>query len=142
MIQFTPVGDSGVLAVCGSEISEQVNAQVMALDAAVQAAQLPGVVETVPTYAALLVTLDPLQTDADTLIPALRRLWDAFPRSQHRGRAAGGGAGVLRRRLRPRPGLCGTARRADRTAGHRHPLRQDYRSAGVPAGVPVPGRHG
>ena len=48
MIQFTPVGDSGVLAVCGSEISEQVNAQVMALDAAVQAAQLPGVVETVP----------------------------------------------------------------------------------------------
>ena len=66
MIQFTPVGDSGVLAVCGSEISEQVNAQVMALDAAVQAAQLPGVVETVPTYAALLVTLDPLQTDADT----------------------------------------------------------------------------
>lgn len=38
MIQFTPVGDSGVLAVCGSEISEQVNAQVMALDAAVQAA--------------------------------------------------------------------------------------------------------
>lgn len=34
MIQFTPVGDSGVLAVCGSEISEQVNAQVMALDAA------------------------------------------------------------------------------------------------------------
>lgn len=79
MIQFTPVGDSGVLAVCGSEISEQVNAQVMALDAAVQAAQLPGVVETVPTYAALLVTLDPLQTDADTLIPALRRLWDALP---------------------------------------------------------------
>ena len=58
MIQFTPVGDSGVLAVCGSEISEQVNAQVMALDAAVQAAQLPGVVETVPTYAALLVTLE------------------------------------------------------------------------------------
>ncbi len=79
MIQFTPVGDSGVLAVCGSEISEQVNAQVMALDAAVQAAQLLGVVETVPTYAALLVTLDPLQTDADTLIPALRRLWDALP---------------------------------------------------------------
>ena len=79
MIQFTPVGDSGVLAVCGSEISEQVNAQVMALDAAVQAAQLPGVVETVPTYAALLVTLDPLQTDADTLIPALRCLWDALP---------------------------------------------------------------
>ena len=34
MIQSTPVGDSGALAVCGSEISEQVNAQVMALDAA------------------------------------------------------------------------------------------------------------
>ena len=136
MIQFTPVGDSGVLAVCGSEISEQVNAQVMALDAAVQAAQLPGVVETVPTYAALLVTLDPLQTDADTLIPALRRLWDALPPVS--STAAG------RLGLRPRPGLCGTARRADRTAGHRHPLRAGlpHFYAGVPAGVPVPGRHG
>lgn len=145
MIQFTPVGDSGVLAVCGSEISEQVNAQVMALDAAVQAAQLPGVVETVPTYAALLVTLDPLQTDADTLIPALRRLWDALPpvSSTAAGRLVevpvcyGGDYG-------PRPGLCGTARRADRTAGHRHPLRAGlpHFYAGVPAGVPVPGRHG
>ena len=38
-----------------------------ALRSAAAAAQLPGVVETVPTYAALLVTLDPLQTDADTL---------------------------------------------------------------------------
>ena len=136
MIQFTPVGDSGVLAVCGSEISEQVNAQVMALDAAVQAAQLPGVVETVPTYAALLVTLDPLQTDADTLIPALRRLWDALPPVS--STAAGRLVEV------PRPGLCGTARRADRTAGHRHPLRAGlpHFYAGVPAGVPVPGRHG
>ena len=35
--------------------------------------------KTLATYAALLVTLDPLQTDADTLIPALRRLWDALP---------------------------------------------------------------
>lgn len=145
MIQFTPVGDSGVLAVCGSEISEQVNAQVMALDAAVQAAQLPGVVETVPTYAALLVTLDPLQTDADTLIPVLRRLWDALlpVNSTAAGRLVevpvcyGGD-------LRPRPGLCGTARRADRAAGHRHPLRAGlpHFYAGVPAGVPVPGRHG
>ena len=143
MIQFTPVGDSGVLAVCGSEISEQVNAQVMALDAAVQAAQLPGVVETVPTYAALLVTLDPLQTDADTLIPALRRLWDALPpvSSTAAGRLVevpvcyGGDYG---------PDLAFVARRADRTAGHRHPLRAGlpHFYAGVPAGVPVPGRHG
>ena len=71
MIQFTPVGDSGVLAVCGSEISEQVNAQVMALDAAVQAAQLPGVVETVPTYAALLDFLAAHRLSRSDLIVAL-----------------------------------------------------------------------
>ena len=82
-IQFVPVGDCGVLAVCGDAIDEAVNARVMALDRAVQDARLPGVTETVPTYAALLVCYDPLQTDPDTLTPALQRLAGELTRAQN-----------------------------------------------------------
>ena len=82
-IQFVPVGDCGVLAVCGDAIDETVNARVMALDRAVQDARLPGVTETVPTYAALLVCYDPLQTDPDTLTPALQRLAGELTRAQN-----------------------------------------------------------
>ena len=82
-IQFVPVGDCGVLAVCGDAINEAVNARVMALDRAVQDARLPGVTETVPTYAALLVCYDPLQTDPDTLTPALQRLAGELTRVQN-----------------------------------------------------------
>ena len=82
-IQFVPVGDCGVLAVCGDAIDEAVNARVMALDRAGQDARLPGVTETVPTYAALLVCYDPLQTDPDTLTPALQRLAGELTRAQN-----------------------------------------------------------
>ena len=67
MIQFTPVGDSGVLAVCGSEISEQVNAQVMALDAAVQAARTVNR-QKVPVYQADLTMIQ------NTFMAALREV--------------------------------------------------------------------
>ncbi|MGN0983649.1 MAG: 5-oxoprolinase subunit PxpB [Gemmiger sp.] len=89
-LTFTPVGDCGVLAVCGASIDEAVNARVMALDRAVRTAALPGVTETVPTYAALLIRYDPLRTDPDALTAALRRL----AASLRRGRG-GPGAGRL-----------------------------------------------
>lgn len=73
-ITFTPVADCAVLAVCGTDIDEAVNARVMALDRAVRAAALPGVTETVPTYAALLVRYDPLLTEPDALTAALQAL--------------------------------------------------------------------
>ena len=110
-IQFVPVGDCGVLAVCGDAIDEAVNARVMALDRAVQDARLPGVTETVPTYAALLVCYDPLQTDPDTLTPALQRLAGELTRAQNHaagGRRVevrvcyGGGSGLDERLFCPR----------------------------------------
>ena len=72
--ELYPVGDSGVLAVCGQQIAEAVGDRVTALDAAVQAARLPGVVETVPAFASLLVRYDPLATDYDTVARALAGL--------------------------------------------------------------------
>lgn len=66
-VELFPVGDCGLLAVCGQKIDEGVGDRVSALDAAVRQARLPGVIETVPAFASLLVRYDPLRTDYDTL---------------------------------------------------------------------------
>ncbi len=59
-MKFLVAGDSAVIAEFGNEISEEVNARVVALDRALRARALSGVVETVPTYRSLLVNYDPL----------------------------------------------------------------------------------
>ena len=73
-VSLFPVGDSGVLAVFQQEISKEVSAQVFALDAAVRAAGLPGLGETVPAFASLLIRYDPLQTDYDRVAQAVSSL--------------------------------------------------------------------
>ena len=47
----------------GTTVDPDLNARVLALDAALNAAKVPGVVETVPTYRSLLVHVDPLVAD-------------------------------------------------------------------------------
>ncbi len=47
----------------GDRIDEAVNARVIALDTALRKQPCDGMLETVPAYAALLVTFDPLVTD-------------------------------------------------------------------------------
>lgn len=85
--ELFPVGDCALLAVCGSKIDEAVGDKVSALDGAVHAANLPGVVETVPAFASLLVRYDPLRTDYDTLAAALGPLVQKTrPRRHHGGR--------------------------------------------------------
>lgn len=59
----------------GTTVDPDLNARVLALDAALNAAKMPGIVETVPTYRSLLVHVDPLVADpaqlaADTLAMA------------------------------------------------------------------------
>lgn len=70
-VQLFPEGDCGLLAVCGDKIDDRVGDRVTALDVAIRAARLPGVVETVPAFASLLVRYDPLLTDYDTLAAAV-----------------------------------------------------------------------
>ncbi len=88
-VTFSPAGDAAVLAVCGASISEAVSARVMALDAAIRAARLPGVTETIPAYASLLVCCDPLQTDPDALTERLRVLTADLPEPSGSGKEAG-----------------------------------------------------
>jgi KipI family sensor histidine kinase inhibitor len=60
-------GDAALSVEFGSDIAPEVSARVLALDAAVRDAAFPGVVETVPTYRALLVEFDPVATDVAAL---------------------------------------------------------------------------
>ena len=47
----------------GATVDPDLNARVLALDAALNAAKVPGIVEMVPTYRSLLVHVDPLVAD-------------------------------------------------------------------------------
>ena len=69
MLPFTvhPVGDCALLAGFTQRIASEIGAAVAALNSRVLAAKLPGVTETVPAFASLLVVYDPLVTDYDTL---------------------------------------------------------------------------
>ena len=60
-------GDSGVSIEFGDQINEHINAQVLALDAALMTLNPVGVIETVPTYRALLIHYDPVATTYDTV---------------------------------------------------------------------------
>lgn len=69
-----PCGDGAVSVDFGNVIDLGVNARVRALDAALQEAPPPGLIETVPTYRSLLVVFDPLASDYDGLLAHLEAL--------------------------------------------------------------------
>jgi KipI family sensor histidine kinase inhibitor len=72
--RLLPNGDAAVSVEFGDSIDTKVNASVLAFDLAVQQAGMPGVIETVPTYRALMVHLDPLTADHSKLFDALLQL--------------------------------------------------------------------
>ncbi|HYL79580.1 MAG TPA: carboxyltransferase domain-containing protein, partial [Candidatus Acidoferrum sp.] len=57
--RFLPAGDRGLVVEFGSEVSPAINAQVRALDAALAAARVSGVIESVPTYRSLGIEYNP-----------------------------------------------------------------------------------
>ena len=57
---IVPLGDSAVLVQLGDEIDPAVNQRVHTLSNLIAASAIPGIVETVPAYATLLVHYDPL----------------------------------------------------------------------------------
>lgn len=73
-LRFLPCGDAAVTVEFGSEIDPAVNARVLALDAAINAAKLPGLIETVPTYRSLMVQFDPLAFDYGAFEARVRAL--------------------------------------------------------------------
>ena len=67
-------GDRAVSVELGDGISREVNARVLALDYLIRAEAPPGVLETVPSYRALLVYYDPLVVGYTEVVEALRGL--------------------------------------------------------------------
>lgn len=67
-----PLGDSSLLIRLGDGIDLATNLRVHVLDARLRQASLPGIVETVPAYATLLVHYDPLIATVGQLTEALK----------------------------------------------------------------------
>jgi allophanate hydrolase subunit 1 len=71
-------GDAALTIEFGSVIDPALLAAVNALDAAIvrlqQAGELPGVIETMPTFRSLTLFFDPLVTDRDAVLATLLRL--------------------------------------------------------------------
>lgn len=60
-VKLLPHGDRAISVVFPEEISEEVNARVLALCGAIDEAKIPGIINCVPGYHTLLVEYDPLQ---------------------------------------------------------------------------------
>ena len=66
-IQFLPAGDQAVVVEFGSVIDPDINALVHRTAAAIEASDIEGVLEMVPTYRSLLIYYDPLQVSLPNL---------------------------------------------------------------------------
>ena len=72
--RLLPVGDAAVSVEFGNTIDPTINAQVAALDLAIAVSELPGIIETVPTYRSLLICYEPAELDFASLVSAVRDL--------------------------------------------------------------------
>ncbi len=66
--RFLPSGDAAVTVEFGATVDPRLNGLVLKLDEQIAAMDLPGLVETVPTYRSLLVQFDPLSFDYDSFV--------------------------------------------------------------------------
>jgi len=73
--KYLPSGDRALTVEFDERISAEASAAVVALDHAIAAAAIPGIVETVPTYRSLLVFFDPVVIRRSALVEAIAGLW-------------------------------------------------------------------
>ena len=72
--KFLDSGEGALVVEFGREVNPDVNARVMALDAALDAEKVTGVVELVPTYRSLMIHYDPLVLPRAALIARIEGL--------------------------------------------------------------------
>ena len=73
-VRFLLTGDTSVSVEFGNEISEEINARIRAFNMALADSKLPGFVESVPSYGALMIHYDPGVILYDPLVQQLRQL--------------------------------------------------------------------
>ncbi len=85
--RFLPAGETALVVEFGTTIDAGVNDRVRALDRALAAQRIDGIVETVPTYRSLMIHFDPRILSTATLIARIRGLEpepdDAGPAPAH-----------------------------------------------------------
>ena len=72
--RFLPLGDSALTVEFANAIDPAINASVQALDRAIAASNLPGIIETAPSFRSLLIIYEPETIGAEALVDELRRL--------------------------------------------------------------------
>src|SRR4051794_12021711 len=71
--RIVPAGDAALIVEFDERIDPIVNARTIACAEAIQAANVAGVRDVVPTYRSVAVYFDPLHTDYDALVACLER---------------------------------------------------------------------
>jgi KipI family sensor histidine kinase inhibitor len=84
--RFLPAGDAGIVIEFGDAIDPGINTLVLSLDAAINAAGIAGVIETVPTYRSLLIQIDPLVFDVEQFSGQIRALLHGLDAQSVKGR--------------------------------------------------------
>jgi KipI family sensor histidine kinase inhibitor len=79
--RFAPVGDSALTVEFDDAIDPKINARVQALDRAIAVSNLPGIVETVPSFRSLTILYEPEAIDLESLTEKLLPLLDDEPRA-------------------------------------------------------------
>lgn len=72
--RFLPAGDKGVVIEFGNSISKEINKKIRSLMLAIEQAELPGIMELIPTYRSLLVLYEPLAWKYGDLILQLEKI--------------------------------------------------------------------
>lgn len=73
-VRFLLTGDTSLSVEFGNEISQAINTRIRAFNIALERSDIPGIVETVPTYRSLMVHYDPGVIRYDPLVKALEGL--------------------------------------------------------------------
>ena len=77
--RFLPAGECALVVEFGATIDPVLNDRVLALDAALSARRLDGIVETVPTYRSLMIYFEPRLWSHEALVGVLQSLESAPP---------------------------------------------------------------
>jgi KipI family sensor histidine kinase inhibitor len=71
-VRFLPAGDTALVVEFGDRVERALSDRVLQLSRQIDAARLPGVVESVPTFRSLMVHYDPAVTDGERLMGEIR----------------------------------------------------------------------
>ncbi len=89
--RFLPAGECALVVEFGATIDPVLNDRVLALDAALSARRLDGIVETVPTYRSLMIYFEPRLWSHEALVGVLQKSRECTagrsPRAAALGRA-------------------------------------------------------